>query len=341
MENKKGWLAVASLPAIQRDLFLSRAVRRQEDGPSRVGTLEVEWKDMVVEFASSEAISIATVTLDEAISLPVFTRRMESLLDCGSKAEAAVEWVMKFACRISAYGTPEKVRQLLCDKVASLDSSTGETVGVLKIKRRAVGAGHAKVRLVPAEDSLQVVCRHGSAQGLKAVWKSVLWRLRPQYAGKVATEANGTELVQVNVAGHTVTVPPCINVQADTYYWSNYAPEVSRLGGVLDVAKAQKEGINVSFPLTANSLMGFGQWSGSYWQSQSNSGRYVATVRIGRIPAGGIPKGLSVGSTGEVSVSSEKYTEFRQLAETLSQWLGLDWNLPPVPANSNEFKPTK
>jgi len=135
---------------------------------------------MVVAFGSDAAIAEASVEVSEDISITAFSRRMESLLDCGAKSEG-LEWVMKFACRMSEYGTADEVRRLLCDKIASIDGLTGETIGVLKIKRRSVNAGHAKIRLVPNEDSLQLVVRHSSAQGLKAVWKSVLWRLKPQH----------------------------------------------------------------------------------------------------------------------------------------------------------------
>src|SRR5690606_34058042 len=70
---------------------------------------------------------------------------------------------------------------------------TGETVGVLKIKRRSVSAGHAKVRIAPTEDALQVIARHTSAQGLKAVWKSVLHRLQPPQR-QVTAEAAAEEI---------------------------------------------------------------------------------------------------------------------------------------------------
>lgn len=175
---------IANLPAVQRDLFLSRVVRCEKDAPVRVDTLRVEWPDMTVAFATDAAVSECAVDVAEGISLVAFTRRMESILDCGAQSESkseSAEWILKFSCRISDYGSADAVRRLLCDKIASLDSVTGETVGVMKIKRRSVQAGYAKVRLVPAEDSLQLIVRHSTAQGLKAVWKSVLWRLRPQY----------------------------------------------------------------------------------------------------------------------------------------------------------------
>jgi len=176
--------AIASLPAVQRDLYLARCLRRVEDAPASVSTLEIKWPDMIVSFATDEAISEASVEVAEEISIAVFTRRMESLLDCGAKTDGASEWVLKYSAPISMFGSVKEVRRLLCDKIASLDGQTGETIGVLKIKRRSVNAGHAKVRLVPAEDSLQLICRHQTAQGLKAVWKSVLWRLRPQYPAR-------------------------------------------------------------------------------------------------------------------------------------------------------------
>jgi len=178
---------VAILPAIQRDLLLSRCVRRVEDEPASVSTLEVSWPDMKVSFASDDAVSEASVEVSENISIAVFSRRMESLLDCGANNGAA-EWELKWANRISLYGTPEEVRRLLCDKVVSLDSQTGETVGVLKLRRRSIDSGHASVKMVPAEDSIQVICRHQNAQGLKAVWKSIFHRLDPQYGRQQVEE---------------------------------------------------------------------------------------------------------------------------------------------------------
>ncbi len=175
-------ILIASFPAIQRDLFLSRMIRRDADAPLTVETLSVRWSDMVVVFATDAAISECTVEVAEEISLVTFTGRLEILLDCGGKPTGE-DWVLKFSAKISTYGDPTQVRRLLCDKIASLDGVTGETIGVMKIKRRSVEKGHAKVRLVPAEDSLQLVVRHQSAQGLKAVWKSCLWRLSPQFGG--------------------------------------------------------------------------------------------------------------------------------------------------------------
>jgi hypothetical protein len=183
---------IASLPAVQRDLFLSRAIRRVEDAPASVSTLKVRWPDMIVAFGTDEAISEASVQVAENISIAVFTRRMESLLDCGTQTEGAAEWVLKYSAPISSFGSVEEVRRLLCDKIASLDAETGETIGVLKIKRRSVNAGHAKIRIVPMDDSLQLVCRHTTAQGLKAVWKSVLWRLKPLH-GTPGNPGNDTE----------------------------------------------------------------------------------------------------------------------------------------------------
>lgn len=174
-------IPVGFFPAVQRDLFLSRCVRRDEDTPINIDTTQVAWDDMIINFESDGSVSQASVEVTEDINILIFTRRLESLLDCGAKSNGSDEWVLKFATRMSEYGEVSHVRRLLCDKIASLDVVTGETVGVLKIKRRAVTAGHAKVRLVPAEDSLQLIARHQTAQGLKAVWKSVLWRLRPQH----------------------------------------------------------------------------------------------------------------------------------------------------------------
>jgi hypothetical protein len=151
---------------------------------------------MIINFASDAAIAEASVEVDESISIPVFTRRLESLLDCSVPSEAA-EWVLKYSAPLSLYSeSPQQAVSLLCDKIASIDPASGEVIGVLKIKRRSVTAGHAKVRIVPNSDSLQLICRHTSGQGLKAVWKSVLWRLRPQHGapGVVGNDAEWAEL---------------------------------------------------------------------------------------------------------------------------------------------------
>ena len=134
---------------------------------------------MMISFGSDEAIASCSVDVTEEISIAVFTRRLESLLDCASSSTG--EWTLKWSETISTYGEPDWVRKVLCDKISSVNSDSGETIGVLKLKRRSVKSGFAKVRLVPAEDSLQIVCRHTSAQGLKSVWKSTLMRLKPQH----------------------------------------------------------------------------------------------------------------------------------------------------------------
>lgn len=186
--KKENMIVVATLPAVQRDLLIARCVRRIEDTPESLQTLEVRWSDMIVEFATDSAITEASVAVDQTISISIFSTRMEVLLDCGAKTDGATEWVLKFSALISTYGLADEVRRLLCDKIASLNGKTGETIGVMKIKRRSVNSGHAKIRLVPEEDSMQVVCRHTTAQGLKSVWKSVLWRLKPQHGAQGNTE---------------------------------------------------------------------------------------------------------------------------------------------------------
>jgi hypothetical protein len=340
---------IANLPAIQRDLFLARCLRQVKDAPKEVSTLRVEWSDMSISFATNGAISEASVEVAEEISIVMFTRRMESLLDCGAKTDGASEWVLKYSAPISQYGTVEQSRRLLCDKIAELNAETGETIGVLKIKRRSVNAGHAKIRLVPADNSLQLVCRHTTAQGLKAVWKSALWRLQPQFGSKKRTddEDNGHEETTIRPVTEkhgiaTVLVSPCIEVQCGNYSWRDYAPEVSRLGGEVDIEDAKENGIHVYFPLTANNLNGFGYWSGSSWYESSDSGKYSAKIRLRKLPPGGLPgKGLRMDCEGCITVTSRKYAEFRIMAETLSNWLNLNWNLPEVPADSNENKPAK
>jgi len=88
---------IANLPAIQRGLFLARCLRQVKDSVKAVSTLRVEWSDMIISFATNGAISEASVEVAEEISIVTFTRRMESLLDCGAKTDGASEWVLKLS----------------------------------------------------------------------------------------------------------------------------------------------------------------------------------------------------------------------------------------------------
>lgn len=178
---KDKFIEIAYLPEIQRDLYLARVYRKKKDTPSYISTYEVAWDDMIVQFASDEDISEAVVAVDQEISLAVLSRRLECLLDCGTNS-IKDGWTLKYSSTIQKYGGDAKaIAAKLCDRISSIDPSSGEVIGVMKIKRRSVSKGHAKIRILPKEDSLQIICRHQSSQGLKAVWKSVLWRLDPQY----------------------------------------------------------------------------------------------------------------------------------------------------------------
>ena len=167
------YIPVAQLPCVQRDLYLARALATGK--ALSVSTLNVHWPGARVEFASDEPVSSAVVSVAPSVSVSDFARLLEQALDCWASGEG--EWVLKWADRISKHGSPDKVRLALCDRIASLDAETGETVGALKRKRRSVSKGYGTVRLVPAQDSLQIILRHPSAEGLKALWKSVLHRL--------------------------------------------------------------------------------------------------------------------------------------------------------------------
>lgn len=166
-------IPVAQLPSLQRDLYLARALQSGE--AKEVSTLAVSWAGVEVRFESDDAVTPAVVTVSKDISIPAFAHQFERLLDCWAPGNG--EWVLKWSDRISKYGSLGKVRLALCDRIVKLDPETGETVGALKRKRRSIKQGHGTVRLVPAEDSLQLVLRHPSAQGLKALWKSVFHRL--------------------------------------------------------------------------------------------------------------------------------------------------------------------
>lgn len=310
------YLPVAYLPAVRRDLYLARVLRRLEDAPASISTLKVRWSDMVVLFTTNEAISEASVSVAEDISIAVFTRRMESLLNYGTKTDGTkaediktdnVEWVLKWADKISRYGTPEEVRRLLCDKIVALDGQTGETIGVLKIKRRSVNAGYAKVRLVPAEDSLQLVCRHTTAQGLKAVWKSVLWRLKPQHGSSAPATPVGTipEVLRV--------VPPCVLVRENKggYYFDEKAGWLSEQGYDVDLSKD----IDVTLPIS--------RFAGS--DLPSDTAEFYFRVELRRLPAGKPKDILIYGNI--LKVSTRYWADFAQKAKAVSDWLGLGWEI--------------
>lgn len=308
--------------------------------------------DMAVAFATDAAVSECAVDVAEGISLVAFTRRMESLLDCGAQSESA-EWILKFSCRMSDYGSADAVRRLLCDKIASLDSVSGETVGVMKIKRRSVQAGYAKVRLVPAEDSIQLIVRHATAQGLKAVWKSVLWRLRPQYptAPEVA-ETDGAAVVNTNVST-TVSAPvvvapngawrvvaaPCVQVVAfkkspggkkapapagrrgsrrnssNSNGGDCYFDQKAAWLSQQGMAVDLGKSINVSFPVA--------QFAGN--DLPYDTAVFYCKVEVKKLPAG-LPQNISI-TGGVVEMSTWDWSDFAEKANALSQWLGLGWTL--------------
>ena len=172
---------IAECPFIQRDLYIARALRakacalRAKDKPQKISTLEVDWGEVVVSFESDDLIAKAVVSVAKEAKLAEIAPELEQILDCFAPGEG--EWVIKLADKISRYGKTEDVRIALCDRVILLDPETGETVGALKRKRRSVKLGYGSVRLVPQENTLQLVLRHPSAQGLKALWKSVFFRI--------------------------------------------------------------------------------------------------------------------------------------------------------------------
>jgi len=316
MARKKSFV-IANLPAVQRDLYLSRCIRRVEDKPAHVETLKVQWEDMTVSFATNEAISEVSVEVASDISLPVFTKRLESLLDCGAKSDS-LEWTLKWSDKISRYGEIEQVRRLLCDKVASMDGENGETVGVLKIKRRSVKSGHAKIRLVPGDDSLQVVCRHTNAQGLKAVWKSVLWRLRPQYSSSTSNkeEKNGGQS-SGSGNGYRVTFEPCILVQEGTsdYYYHEAVSFLSRNGYEVETGKD----ISMVLPLDLSKSL------------DSNYAWFFCEVVMDKTIPANMPSDISLQKNDNgkvyVSVRNTYASDFKKKAQAISDWLGLGWNL--------------
>lgn len=315
---------IANLPAVQRDLFLSRAVRNLE--PESIATQEVAWEDMIIKFASDASVSEASVEVAEDISLALFTRRLESLLDCSVKSEDESEWVLKYSARLSRYvKEPAEAIQLLCDKIASIDPETGEVVGVLKIKRRSVLAGHAKIRILPEEDSLQLICRHTSGQGLKSVWKSVFWRLNPQFpetrkSKPLELEMVKTETAEENRDGFTFAVisEPCILVEKSTEssYYCNALTFLSQQGYTV----ASDKDIHMSLPLDLDLSL------------DSDFAHFYCEIAFGRVIPPGMPDCLKLqkGDNGAavVRIRTTYQKDFRKEAKALSDWLRLGWNIP-------------
>lgn len=311
---------IAFLPAIQRDLFLSRAIRRFDDKPELVDTLHVEWGDMSVNFETDQPVTAVSVEVEESISLVSFTARLESVLDCGAKAEGATEWVLKFSAPLSNYGQPDVVRRLLCDKVASLDASTGETIGVLKIKRRSVAVGHAKVRLVPAENLLQVVARHSTAQGLKSVWKSVLWRLRPQYPSNGGKGVAATAVTSVTSVSPVVSaiLAPCVRVTATR--GTGYDNDFDSAAGWLS-----EHGLEVDLSRDIDVQLSLLFVEGDLYYS-CKSAKYYAKVVLRTLPAGK-PAGILI-SGNAIEIAEQQRRKALVAMRSLSDWLGLGWQLP-------------
>ncbi len=164
---------VLSLPFVQRDLFLRRALSYQ---PKAVDTLFVEWDGIRIEFGSSEVISSAQVWVHPGTaSLAQMNQAFERLIDCYAPGEGG-ECVLKYT--FSTQGIcPGAVQLNMFDRISKLDSHTGETVGTFKRKRKSILLGYGTLRFRPNQKQLQVVLRHPSAQGVKALWKSCECRL--------------------------------------------------------------------------------------------------------------------------------------------------------------------
>lgn len=164
-------------------------LRRINDLPIKTETQIVSWIDMELLFESDTPLSAAVIDVDPDIKIKTFTSRLEMILDTGDIHYQVpltfqdLPWQLKFSTSISKYKKqPEEVIRLLCDRITSINDD--EIIGFLKIKRRSVNAGHASIRILPKEDLIQVICKHNKSTGLKALWKSVFWRLDPQYKPK-------------------------------------------------------------------------------------------------------------------------------------------------------------
>lgn len=305
-----GWLPVASCPLVQRELYLSRALRRREDEPLSVESLSVKWSDMEVAFAEAAGHSPATVQVHEEISLAVFGRRMESLLDCAAATNAdSRQWVLKLCLKASTYGGADESIRALCDKVVER-TTDGATVGVMKLKRRSVARGHATVRIDPQADAIQIVMRHPTAEGLKALWKSVLWRLHPQYP-KAGGGKSAATPVRVN-AGVTVLAPPSIRIQVPYYSWTEGAAVAGAYGVAVDVAHAKMNGIDVHVPIPASPEP----------KLTRQHVTYSVRLEVRSLPPGK-PASVVLLPDGELQIFGPDYAPFAAAVTELEEWLGI------------------
>jgi hypothetical protein len=332
---------IAWLPALQRDLVLARAVKRKNDPLVGATSKLIKYKDMEVLFASDTPISPASVFIDKDISLAIFTKRLESFLDCGQSGykptSEADQWKLKYADKLSRlHSDAKEVVRLLCDRITTMNDK--EIIGVMKIKRRGVKSGHASIRIVPKEDSLEAIFRHQTSSGLKAIWKSAFWRLDPQYAKPKTTTARPDKPEELI----TVVTEPCVLVPLTSY--TN--EKLTILKKISDKLTESVDLTNLSslkevtLPLKAYNLDILGYWSGVSCQSGGNFDRAIYTFRFKllKLPKGKVPDFLVIKNDVPplITCGSYSYALFYERLKKIEKWLGVNTvvvNLPkPIPS---------
>lgn len=169
-ENNIDMVPMAQLPLVQRDLYLARALNNGET--TFISTLLVEFPGIWIQFDSDAATGAAVVSVADDVNLKLLAKVMEQLLDCWAPGQG--EWVLKWSDANKKYGSLQEIQLALCDRIVTIEAD-GTTIGAFKRKRKSVVLGHGTVAI--SRDSFQVILRHTSAQGLKALWKSVFSRL--------------------------------------------------------------------------------------------------------------------------------------------------------------------
>lgn len=342
---------VAYLPAVQRDLAVARAVRRRHDPLQAANTQTLIWDDMSVHFEADCAVSPAIVEVEPSISIAKFTPRLESLLDCGDRSykprNEQEQWTIKFAAKISTYHSDHReVVRLICDRISSITDD--ETIGVMKIKRRGVKVGHARVRIVPSEDSLQVTARHQTSDGLKAVWKSVFWRLDPQF-GEHKPKAPAKQKLPT---GMTIVTGFCIWLPVPySSKWWEVSKEASLYGAEVDLTQFQRSVDDrpkgLPAPIEGNKLKPFGHWSSRQFYAMTGEmvPMYYFSFKLTQLPPGGVPKWLSVDTKDGVPptmvVKHGSYAIFYSRIKALSAWLDYPFyqELPVPPGHKDDQPP--
>lgn len=315
--DKKNYITIASFPAVNRPKYLANCKRK--DKPVRLETAKVIWDDMMVEFADNSTTPECSVSVEKGISLATLTKRLERLLAFG--AEAPGEWVLKYSTQLTNYGGYEHCVQSLCDQIVETDPDEMVTIGVMKIKRKSVKHGHASVKLDEAKNLLALIIRHGNAQGLLSLWKSVFWRLAPQYkacAPSAKTQDADVSLAKPETRKAIASITqPCVRVNCNRYdsYRSNTINWLSEQGYSVDIDR--DKAIEMVLPLS--------KFKGSNLDYENNANFYCAVAF--KVVPGGKPGSLYLDQDGKLVIQENNWDKFVKKAQALSEWLELDWKL--------------